>query len=213
MTRTMSRERPAAAQPDGDDRAEPRPPFDWRDTLSNAADLALLGIVTFLAALPVLTAGSALATASAAVHDWLPIQRMPPVATSGRRYGRGILPGLVAFAAFAVGGYLLIWNVVALRRGTVPGGTPMVVAALAAAVLAGGLALLILVEVGRRGATGWRAAAVAGWRTALARPAVVLANGGMLALAVFLSMILPICVPLLLGYVIFAAHVITEALT
>src|SRR5688572_221169 len=104
MTGTMSRQRAGES-------ADRRPPFDWRDTLSNAADLALLGIVTFLTALPVVTAGSALATASASVHDWLPIQRMPPVATWGRRYGRGILPGLVAFVAFAIGAYLLIWNV------------------------------------------------------------------------------------------------------
>jgi hypothetical protein len=204
----MSRQRERAdARTGADDRR--RSPFDWRDTLSNAADLALLGIVTFLGALPVVTAGSALGAASAAVHEWLPIQRMPPMATSGRRYLRGILPGLAAFVAFALVAYLLIWNVVAIRRGTVPGGTPLVIAALGVAVLAGGLALLILVEVGRQGGTGWRTAAVTAWRTALDRPVAALANGGVLALAVFLSTILPVCIPILLGYVIFAAHVIS----
>jgi hypothetical protein len=196
----------------GEPTAEGRAPFDWRDTLSNATDLALLGIVATVAALPVVTAGAALAYASAAIHDWLPGQRMPQVRTSWHRFLRAIGPGLVAMVPAAVVAYLLIWNVVALRRGTVPGGTPVVVAALVVATLAGGLAMLILVEVGRRGGTGWRAAAAAGWRTALDRPAAALANGGVLVLAVFLSVLLPICAPILLGYVIFAAHVVTGVL-
>ncbi|WP_253289750.1 hypothetical protein [Verrucosispora sioxanthis] len=50
-----------------DSRADARtgrrePGRDWRDTVSDAADLALLGILTVLAAAPVLTAGAAIGT-------------------------------------------------------------------------------------------------------------------------------------------------------
>ena len=53
---------------------------DWRETVRVATDLALLGLLTVLAALPVVTAGAAVATASAAVHHYLQYDRWPAVA-------------------------------------------------------------------------------------------------------------------------------------
>ncbi len=196
----------------GDAEPRPRVRFDWRDTLSNAADLALLGIVTTLAALPVVTAGAALANASAAVHDWLPGQRMPAVRTTFRRFVRAVPGGFVAFAVAALVGYLLTWNVVAIRRGTVPGGTPLVMAALAVAVVFAGLAMLILVQVGRQGGTGWWPATRVAARTAWDNPVSAVATGGVLGLAVFLCVMLPICIPIVVGFVIFAAHVVVATL-
>jgi hypothetical protein len=66
---------------------------DWRDTLSAASDLALLGIATALAALPVVTAGAAVAAASAATHDWCRSGRLPAARVSAQRLRRGLLPG------------------------------------------------------------------------------------------------------------------------
>ncbi|MFD0820636.1 hypothetical protein ACFQ0D_20510, partial [Micromonospora zhanjiangensis] len=63
---------------------------DWRDLARDAADLALLGILATLAALPVLTAGAAFGTASAAVHDWATDGNWPPVRRTVERFRRGL---------------------------------------------------------------------------------------------------------------------------
>ncbi|MEU5937444.1 hypothetical protein ABZ794_33285, partial [Micromonospora sp. NPDC047187] len=78
-------------------RAEPPDPGgrrDWRDVARDAADLALLGILLTLAAVPLLTAAAAAGTASAAVHDWTRTGSWPSARTTVRRYGRAVLPGV-----------------------------------------------------------------------------------------------------------------------
>src|SRR5574342_1360813 len=69
---------------------------DWRDPLREASDLAALGILLTLVSVPVVTLGAALATGSAAVHDWVHTQQWPPVRTTLRRFARALLPGLGA---------------------------------------------------------------------------------------------------------------------
>ena len=76
------------------DETLPRP--DWRDSLALAADLALLGIVTTLAALPVVTAGAALATASVAADHVCRDRALPPVPLLWHTFRRALLPGLGA---------------------------------------------------------------------------------------------------------------------
>jgi hypothetical protein len=180
---------------------------DWRDTLGNAADLALLGIVTAVAMLPVVTAGAAVATASAAVHDWLPAQRWPDARTNLARFGRAVLPGLGAVAV-ALALAVLVWlDLSALSRGAVPGGVPamLLTAAVAAAVV--GVGALAVVEVGRAEGHGWGAALRRAGRTAYARPGLVLGLVVILGIAAVLCYVLPITTPILLGYALFALHV------
>ncbi|HEX2297346.1 MAG TPA: hypothetical protein VHH34_02315, partial [Pseudonocardiaceae bacterium] len=49
----------------------------WRDSVTTAADLALLGFLVTLAALPVVTAGAAVLTGSRAVAVFLREDRWP----------------------------------------------------------------------------------------------------------------------------------------
>ncbi|WP_249714317.1 hypothetical protein [Rhizomonospora bruguierae] len=185
---------------------------EWRETVRNAADFALLGILTAVAAAPVVTAGAAAATASAAVHDWATTQSFPDLRTCARRYVRAIVPGLGATAVAAVTVWLLAVDLSALRAGRVPGGTPLLVATAVLAALAAGLAGLIIVAVGRRGGQGWRAAAAEGVRGAYERPAALLAATGVVTLATLIGlMVLPPLIPVLLGYALLALHGVTAA--
>lgn len=183
---------------------------DWRDTLRNGADLALAGIVIFVLAAPLITAGAALATASAAMAEFCRVERFPPAGDSARRFGKAILPGLGA----SLIAFVLIWlfavDLRLLREGTVPGGPVLIAATTIVAVLVLGVAGLTLVGVGRAGGTGWRSAARAAVDVAVRRPGVALAEGGVLTLAVLLAVLIPVCAPILLGYAIFALHVVAR---
>ncbi|MEV6797972.1 hypothetical protein AB0M91_06450 [Micromonospora rifamycinica] len=182
---------------------------DWRDTLRDATDLALLGFALTLAALPVLTVAPALAAASAAVHDRLTLGGWPDLRTTLARFGRGLPAGLAASAVgVAVAGALGV-DLVALATGRVPGGgvalagTAVVTAALA------GYAGLTVVAVGRTGGRGWRDAARAAARTGLARPGTWAAAGGVCAVAALLGILVtPVAVPILAGYALAALHAV-----
>lgn len=191
----------------------PRVRRDWRDTVHNAADFALLGVLTTVAALPVVTAGAAVATASAAVHDWSTGQSFPHPRTCWRRFVRALLPGLGAATVAVVATWLLALDLGALRGGRVPGGTPLFVATAAVATLAAGVAGLVVVEVGRRGASGWLAAARTVVTAANGRPAAVLCAAGVVALTVCVGvMVLPPLIPVLLGYALLALHAVARRL-
>jgi hypothetical protein len=185
----------------------------WYDTLRNASDLALLGILTAIGSLPVVTAGAAVATASAAVHDWSADERWPPVRVTLRRFVRALLPGVVPALVAIAGSVLLVLNLAAITRGIVPGGVALAVPTFLLLVAAVGLAGLTVVEVGRRGAAGWWAAARAALRTGQARPGAVLAGAGVVALVAALGMmVIPVLVPILAGYAIFALHAVARRL-
>jgi hypothetical protein len=187
---------------------------DWRETVRNAADFALLGIVTAVAALPVVTAGAAVATASAAVHHWADHQSFPDLGTSTRRYVRGILPGAGATLVTALAAWLLVLNLGALRAGTVPGGTPLFTVTAILAVAAAGLAGLIVVQVGRHDGRGWLTAARTALRVAYERPLVLVGATGVVALTGFVGvLVLPLLIPILLGYALVALHAVTRRLT
>ncbi|MEU7808333.1 hypothetical protein [Micromonospora sp. C72] len=180
---------------------------DWRDTLREATDLALLGFAVALAALPVLTLAPALATASAALHDRSVTGAWPEARTSLRRFGRALPAGLAVSAVVLAAAALLAADLVALATGRVPGGGPALAltAVVVAAVL--GYAGLVTVAVGRTGGRGWRAAAARVARACPERPGVWAAASGVCALAVLLGVLVtPVAVPILGGYALAALH-------
>lgn len=196
--------------------AESRPRMvhgGWLDTVRNASDLALLGILVTVGSLGVVTAGAAVATASAAVHDWSADERWPGVRVTLGRFARGLLPGVPPTLVATLGGGLLVLNLAAITRGVVPGGVVVAVPTLLILVAAAGLAGLAVVEVGRTGGVGWRAAAKVALADGQRRPAAVLACAGVVALVAALGlMIIPVLVPVLAGYAIFAMHAVARRL-
>ncbi|MFB6395303.1 hypothetical protein [Polymorphospora lycopeni] len=195
--------------PEEADAAAPR--RDWRDTLRNASDLALVGILAAIGSLGVVTAGGAVATASAAVHDWIETDSWPGLRPTLHRFARALLPGAVATLALLAVTALLGVNLLALHRGVVPGGAPLVVLTVVLAVAGAGLAGLTLVEVGRRGGRDWLAATRAAALTAGAHPGLLLATAGVAALVAVLGvMILPAVIPILGGYALLALHAVVR---
>ncbi|MDG4781680.1 hypothetical protein O7614_18670 [Micromonospora sp. WMMD961] len=184
---------------------------DWRDVVRDAADLALLGILLTLAALPLLTAGAAVGTASAALHDWTRTGSWPSARTTVRRFGRSVLPGApVSLLALGVAG-LLAADLAALATGRVPGGpVALLVTALVTAGLAG-YAGLVVVEVGGNGGGRWREAARSTARACLDAPTRWAAPTGVVALAGLLAVLVtPVAVPILAGYTLAALHAVTN---
>ncbi|WP_431900177.1 hypothetical protein [Micromonospora chalcea] len=180
---------------------------DWRDTLREATDLALLGFAVALAALPVLTLAPALATASAALHDRSVTGSWPDARTSLARFGRALPAGLAVSAVALAAVALLTADLLALATGRVPGGGPaLALTAVVVAVLLG-YAGLVTVTVGRSGGRGWRTAAREVARTCPQRPGVWAAASGICALAVLLGVLVtPVAVPILGGYALAALH-------
>jgi hypothetical protein len=172
----------------------------WRDTVRVAADVALLGIVTTAAALPLVTAGAAAAAGSAAMHHFLEYDRWPTPAASWRVFRRSLLPGLAGTA----GTLLLALNLLALHRGVVPGGRVLAGLTAVLMLVAAGYAGLLLVTFGAAPHRGWRAALR---QTAAARPAAVAATAGVMLVAGVLAVLVhPVLVPVVAGCALFALH-------
>ncbi|MEU8408912.1 hypothetical protein AB0C19_22190 [Micromonospora sp. NPDC048842] len=183
---------------------------DWRDVARDAADLALLGILLTLAAVPLLTAAAAAGTASAAVHDWTRTGSWPSARTTLRRFGRAVLPGVPVSLLALAGAALLAADLAALATGRVPGGpVALLVTALIAAGLAG-YAGLVVVEVGGNGGGRWWASARSAARACLDAPTRWAALTGVVALAGLLTVLVtPVAVPILAGYTVAALHAVT----
>jgi hypothetical protein len=165
-----------------------------------------MGIVTTIAAVPLVTAGAALASASVAVREWSLNERLPSFTDGLHRMRRGLLPGLAASLVGTAVTVLLLLNASALARGAVPGGAPILVGTVVVGVLWAGFAGLTLVEVGARDGRGWLEAARCAWRTSLARPWVPAVLGSVAAVGGFLGLVLPFLAPVMVGYVLFALH-------
>ncbi|MEV1285956.1 hypothetical protein [Micromonospora sp. NPDC049679] len=184
---------------------------DWRDTVRGAADLALLGILTTVASLGVVTAGAAVATASAALHHWIDQDGWPGVRPVLRTFVRALLPGAAATAVAVATAGLLTLNLLALARGAVPGGVPLIAVTAALILAAAAFAGLTVVEMGRNGGQGWRNAARAAVATAEARPLAPPATAGVIALSAVLGvLVLPPLAPILAGYTLLALHAVTR---
>jgi hypothetical protein len=183
---------------------------EWRDTVRNASSIALLGIALTVAAVPVVTAGAAFATASAALHEFCEYGSMPPLRTHGRRFVRALVPGLLATVVALAGLVLIVLDVRALIAGRAPGGPALLAATAAVAVTMLGLAGLTVVEVGRRGGEGWLPAARLAVLGGFSRPAPVLGMGLASVLAVMLAVVIPATTPILVGFALFALHAIAR---
>ncbi len=182
----------------------------WLETLGNASALALLGIVATIASLPVLTAGAAIGSASAAVHDFCENGSMPPVRTTARRFTQALLPGLPATMVALAAALLLTLDVRALVAGQVPGGSAVLLATAVVGIALLGAAGLTVVEAGRRGGRGWLASARAAVLRGSSRPGPVLAMGLAVAMAVLLAAVIPVTTPILVGFALFALHAIAR---
>ncbi|MGC4806912.1 hypothetical protein [Micromonospora sp. DT233] len=187
------------------------PRRDWRDVVADATDLALVGFALVVGALPVLTAGAALAAASAAVHDRITDGGWPPARTTGRRYVRGLPAGVPVTLIALAGALLLGADLAALATGRVPGGAPalLVTAGVTAALV--GYAALVVVEIGRAGGRGWRVAARSAARACAARPGGWAAASGICGVAAVLTaLVIPVALPILAGYTLAALHAVAR---
>jgi len=183
----------------------------WLDIVRDASDLALLGILTTIGALGVVTAGAAVATASAALLHWRERGHWPTAAETVRRYGRALLPGIPVTLLAVATAALLTVNVAALSGGVVPGGAVLVAGMLLLAAALVGYASLTVVQAGRDG--GWRAAAGRAATLARRRPVLLIALAGVTVLAGLLAFtVIPIATPILVGYLLFALHAVAHRL-
>ncbi|MBY8873752.1 hypothetical protein K7640_18130 [Micromonospora sp. PLK6-60] len=187
---------------------------DWRDVARDATDLALLGILLTVAALPLLTAAAAVGVASAAVRDWLDSGSWPPAGETVHRFRRALLPGAVAGLVTLAGAALLAVDIAGVATGAVPGGRLVLVLTCVVAASLAGFGGLAVVEVGRTGGRGWRAAARAAARGCADRPARWAATTGVSCLVLVLGLLVaPVTVPILLGYALAALHAVSRRLT
>jgi hypothetical protein len=184
---------------------------DWLDTVSVAADVALVGIVVTAASVPVVTAGAALRTGSAAIRAIVDGEGVDARAM-WRLFRASILPGALAVAVAAAGALLLVFNVGAVAAGRVPGGSPALAGTGVAAAALLAVAVLGVVRLGRDTRSGWFDALRWAARTALRQPGAAAAVAGVSAVAVALAVFIPVTAPLLVGYALYGAHAVTTRL-
>jgi hypothetical protein len=185
----------------------------WQEHLRDAADLAALGFVLVLAALPVLTAGAALATGSHAIRHRCDHGRYPPLSELLRTFARAILPGLAATLVVAVAGGLLALDASAARSGSMPGGAATLPLIMVVGLIGMGYLGIVVVHIGWQGGTGWRRAV----RSAISYRGrsliLVPSSAGVLAIAYILASFIPATVPLVVAFSLFALHVIHRKVT
>jgi hypothetical protein len=181
---------------------------DWRESLSTAADLALIGFLTAFGCLLVVPAGAAVSTASVAVDHLCRTRSLPPMRDLVATATRSLLPGLAALGVAAGGGLLIALDVRLLAAGTIPGG-PVAVAAIAvvAAFLVAAAGVTV-VRVGQTGGTGWVPALRWSLRLLRARPLTGVAVLATVAVPVALALAVPVLAFLLPGFALFALHVV-----
>ena len=181
---------------------------DWRESLSTAADLALIGFLTAFGCLLVVPAGAAVSTASVAVDHLCRTRSLPPMRDLVATATRSLLPGLAALGVAAGGGLLIALDVRLLAAGTIPGG-PVAVAAIAVvAAFLVAAAVVTVVRVGQTGGTGWVPALRWSLRLLRARPLTGFAVLATVAVPVALALAVPVLAFLLPGFALFALHVV-----
>jgi hypothetical protein len=178
----------------------------FTDTVTVAADLALIGIAVTVCSLPVLTAGAAVHAGSVAVRDVADGAAVRP-RELWRVFRRSLLPGALATVAAAALGWLLLFNLGAVAAGRVPGGLPVLAGtvAVAAALFAAGALGVVHLAHHHSWPGAWRWAAGTVWRQPLTAAMVA----GVSSIAAVIGVLIPVTAPLLIGYLLFALHVVT----
>jgi hypothetical protein len=178
----------------------------WGDRLRSAADLALLGVVLTLASLPVVTAGAAFTTGSFAMNHFVDHDTWPASRAVLAEFRRRLRPGLVAGPAVLAAAGLIALDLRALHRGVVPGGVPMIAVLLLAAAAGVGYLGLVVVRAGRPVPVVGRPASVA-----VRNPVAVAAATGVVGFTAVLGLLVhPVLLPALVGYALFALHVVAR---
>jgi len=190
----------------------PAPRSDWKETLTAATEIALCGFCVVAAALPIVTLGAALATGSFAVRHWVLERRLPPWAEIWRLGLRWLLPGVGATALIAVFAAMMFIDLNAVARGDVPGGTAVLVATVVVVALAATIVALCLVHLGRWPADGWWAAARWAATVTFTAPHRAVPQVAICVFAGLLGAMIPATIPLLVGYALFAMHVVADKL-
>jgi uncharacterized membrane protein YesL len=183
---------------------------DWRDSLSTASDLALIGIGVALLSVPVVTAGAALATATVAVDELCRTRSLPAVRDLARTFVRAAPAGLLALVVSAIVGLLLYVDILFLAAGTIPGGVPVIAAVFVVGAVLLSLGLVTVVRVGQTAGTGWRTALRWSLRLLAARPLTGPAVLVAVAVPVALSLAIPAIAFVLPGFTLYALHVIVR---
>jgi hypothetical protein len=195
-------------RPDPVDPTEPVDRPDWRESLTTAADLALIGFLTAFCCLLVVPAGAAVATASVAVDHLCRTRSLPPVRELVATATRSLLPGLAALAIAVGAGLLIALDVRLLAAGIIPGG-PVVIGAIAvvAAFLVAAAGVTV-VRVGQTSGTGWVPALRRSLRLLRARPLTGVAVLVTVAVAVALALAVPVLAFILPGFALYALHAV-----
>ncbi len=183
---------------------------DWRESVTQAADLTVLGFAVTLGCLPVVTAGATIAAASVAVDRLCSQRKLPDPRELLAAARRGLGSGLAVTAVALVVAGVLLLDVHLLRTASIPGAG---VATAALALVAAGLlavAAAATVRIGQDQASGWRAALRWSVRLLLHRPSCALAIVATVAVATTLAMAIPVLSLLLPGLVLFALHVVVR---
>ena len=181
---------------------------NWREQLRDATDIALIGFAVVILALPVVTAPAALAAGSAAVDRWLEDGRLPTARTIGSWLVRALLPSLLALVSVVVVGVILATNVWAIRSGRVPGGAVAGVLTGCAAVAFIGFLSVLTVVIGCTRCRTWWPAVRLTIGLAAGRPVILPAAAGTTLIAALLGWFMPATVPLIIGFGLFALHVL-----
>lgn len=188
------------------------PRRDWKDTLTAATDLALVGFGVVVAALGVITAGAAVATGSFAIQHWITERSYPTFGQLWRQFLRWLLPGALGTAGLAGAGVLLSINLTLIAQGKVPGGSIALAVTWALLLWLLLTALLTVVQLGRHPADGWLAALRWAGRAATTTPHRAVVALLVAGLAGLLALMVPVTFPLLVAYGLFAVHVVVGKL-
>jgi hypothetical protein len=189
---------------------DPMPRPDWRESLTLAADLALLGIVLTLACALLVTAGAALVTASVAVDQVCTHRSFPGLRELARTARHTALPGLVAVLVTLLAAGALALDCAALRTGAVPGGPVLLAVTVALAAAGGAVSAVALVRLGQTGGRGYRAALRWSVRLLTTRPVVAIGALVTIGLPALLAVTIPATAPLLPAFVLFGLHVVVR---
>ena len=180
----------------------------WRETLTVAADLAVVGFAVTLLALPVVTLGAAVRAGSVAARA---------IAVDGggfdlrglwRVFVRSLLPGFVATVAVcAVAGFIVV-DFGAVGGGRVPGGYPVLAALGVTAAITVAVCGLTVARLGHDRDGSWLGALRWAARAAGRQPVAVAAVAGVLTVAAAIGVMVPFTAPILVGYALYALHVL-----